>query len=461
METNNGSGADASIRRELEPGDYIASLRDLAYRGGPNFIYRLQIGNDAAAESFGSFSFRFLPDAIRLHRGGNMVVWCECSRPPGFKGDVIVQLEGLPPGVTCAPAKIAEPGSGLFTISAALDAAVGTVPVHLKATVTSAGRTSAFGADPEINGRAERQAYLTVLDAAPFTIEPLLLTPERIAAMEAEIVQLNSQMSATDPHSSEAQAQWEKNVLAKPTWTVIDPATIASAAGAVLTKQPDGSILASGNAPARETYTITAKTSLKGITAFRLEALADPSLPAHGPGAAPNGNFVLDEFKITQAQANQPAQPVALKLATADFSQASFPVQNAIDNNPGTGWAVSPEFGKDHIAVFTTASPAGFDGETTLSFVLEQQSQYAQHNLGRFRISATTADPASLPQQSLPEPILAILHIPTEQRSPQQREQATAYFHEIDPQTAPRRARLQSLQQLLAPRMSFSRSKQR
>lgn len=452
IETNNGSGgAEASIRRELDPGDYIASLRDLAYRGGPNFIYRLYVGNDAAGASLASFSFRFLPGAVRLHRGGNSALWCECIRPTGFKGDVTVQLDGLPPGVTCAPAAITEAGSGLFTISAASDAAIGTVPVRIKGTVLANGKTVTFDADPETSGRAERQAYLTVLDAAPFTIEPLLFTPQRIAALEAESAQLNAELSASDPHSGEAEVQWEKAVLAKPTWTVIDPATIASAAGAVLAKQPDGSILASGPVPAKETYTLTAKTNLKGITAFRLEALADPSLPAHGPGAAQNGNFVLDEFKITQAQANQPPQPVALKLATADFSQAGFPAQNAIDNNPGTGWAIAPEFGKDHAAVFTTATPAGFDVETTLTFVLEHQSQYAQHNLGRFRISATTADPASLPQQSLPEPILAILHLPAEQRSPQQREQVIAYYREIDPQAAPRRARLQSLQQLLAP----------
>lgn len=452
IEMNNGAGgADASIRRELDAGDYIASLRDLAYRGGPNFLYRLQVGNDASATSFGSFSFRFLPDAIRLRRGGFATLWCECIRPPGFKGEVTVQLDGLPAGVTSPPAMIAEPGSGLFTISAGPDAVLGTLPVRLTATVTANGRASTFVADPEINGRAERQAYLTVLDAAPFTIEPLLFSPQRLAAMEAELSQLNVQLSATDPHRDEAQLQWEKNVLAKPAWTVIDPTTLASAAGAVLSKKPDGSILASGAVPAKETYTLTAKTSLKGITAFRLEALADPSLPANGPGAAPNGNFVLDEFKITQAQPNKPAQPVVLKLATADFSQASFPVQNAIDNNPGTGWAISPEFGKDHAAVFTTAAPAGFDGETTLTFVLEHQSQYAQHNIGHFRISATTADPASLPQQSLPEPILAVLRIPVEQRSPQQREQVAAYFREIDPMSASRRARLQSLQQLLAP----------
>jgi hypothetical protein len=68
-------------------------------------------------------------------------------------------------------------------------------------------------------------------------------------------------------------------------WQVLEPLTLASASGTTLTKQPDGSILASGKNPLPETYTITCKTKLTGITGVRLELLTDPSLPAYGPGA--------------------------------------------------------------------------------------------------------------------------------------------------------------------------------
>ena len=38
------------------------------------------------------------------------------------------------------------------------------------------------------------------------------------------------------------------------------------------------------------------QTDLTGITAIRLEALADPSLVKGGPGRATNGNFALSDF---------------------------------------------------------------------------------------------------------------------------------------------------------------------
>ena len=59
---------------------------------------------------------------------------------------------------------------------------------------------------------------------------------------------------------------------------------MTSAAGATLTRLPDGSVLAGGLNPAVDTYTVEAMTGLSGITGLRLEAIPDPSLPHHGPG---------------------------------------------------------------------------------------------------------------------------------------------------------------------------------
>ena len=78
-------------------------------------------------------------------------------------------------------------------------------------------------------------------------------------------------------------------------WTVLRPDVMTSAAGATLTRLPDGSVLAGGPNPAVDTYTIEATTGLSGITGLRLEAIPDPSLPRHGPGRDPDsGNFHLD-----------------------------------------------------------------------------------------------------------------------------------------------------------------------
>ncbi len=189
-------------------------------------------------------------------------------------------------------------------------------------------------------------------------------------------------------------------------WTVLQPSACRSAAGATLTTQPDGSVLASGENPPTDTYTITAATELVGITGIRIEALPDASLPAGGPGRVFNGNFALNELRVTAAphgDANARV-PVELCNPVADFSQTShggWPVAAAIDGDPATGWSVDPEEGAPHVGCFETKAPAGFSGATVLTFTLRFGER--QHTLGRLRLSVTNAKPP-LPRPKAHEP---------------------------------------------------------
>jgi hypothetical protein len=98
-------------------------------------------------------------------------------------------------------------------------------------------------------------------------------------------------------------------------WTVLDPSTFLSANGAILSKQGDFSLLASGASPDTDIYTVTALTALTGITGIRLEVLEDPSLPFNGPGRQPlNGNFELSEFTV---DINAVPEPTSLSLLIA------------------------------------------------------------------------------------------------------------------------------------------------
>lgn len=179
-------------------------------------------------------------------------------------------------------------------------------------------------------------------------------------------------------------------------WIPLDPASFVSSGGATLTKQKDGSILAGGDNPSPDMYTITAKTNLTGITAIRLEALTHSSLPSGGPGRAVNGNFALTDFRLTAAPHTDKANGVSVGLhnPVADFSQDSYggwPVAAAIDDDPKTGWSIDPQEGLRHVAVFETKKPVGFAGGTTLAFTLQQGDR--GHNIGRLRLSVTTAKP--------------------------------------------------------------------
>ncbi|MFH1264924.1 MAG: hypothetical protein ABIK89_04310, partial [Planctomycetota bacterium] len=197
-------------------------------------------------------------------------------------------------------------------------------------------------------------------------------------------------------------------------WTVLEPASFTSAGGAILTKQTDGSILAGGENVSPDTYTITATTELTGITGIRLEVLPDSGLPSNGPGRAMNGNFVLNEFGVTVASQDKQA-PVALQNPVASFSQESdggWPVKATIDGDPETGWAIDPQEGYPHVAMFETKQPLGSPGGTRLEFTLDQGDP-KEHNLGRLRLSATTAKPPfPLPKQYGPRQLAVKGEVP-------------------------------------------------
>ncbi len=217
-------------------------------------------------------------------------------------------------------------------------------------------------------------------------------------------------------------------------WTVLEPTALKATGDVKFAKQSDGSYLVSGENKPTETYTLTVKTPLKGITAFRLETLSDPSLPAQGPGRVSHGNFVLSEFKVTAATATGAAQPVELTSPNADFSQDMWPVAAAIDGDLATGWAIAPQLGKRHAALFETKTILDCADDTTLTIVLDHQYG-TQHTIGRFRLSATLM-PRPVKLEGMPDDIATILTTAAEQRTPEQRQKLTAYFATLDPDLA-------------------------
>jgi hypothetical protein len=228
------------------------------------------------------------------------------------------------------------------------------------------------------------------------------------------------------------QAEWEKSVGKPLVWTPLVPSELKSAVGATLTKQDDGSILATGTAE-KDVYTVIAPTDLQGITAIRLEALPDDSLAAKGPGRAQNGNFVLSELKLAVAAKGDPAQsaPVELQNASADFSQDGWNVAGAIDGNDQSGWAIMPAFGQAHTAIFETKVDQGHAGGSLLTFTLSQQFPDGKHLLGRFRLSVTDAQ-RPVGGSSLPPEITAVLAVPAAERTPEQAAAIAAHYRSLD-----------------------------
>ena len=173
-------------------------------------------------------------------------------------------------------------------------------------------------------------------------------------------------------------------------WTLLKVVKAESAGGATLTVQPDGSFLASGANPDRDTYTITAATNLERIDTLRLEAMSDPSLPHGGPGRfADNGNFTLYEIRVSARGVSVPLRDV-----NATYSQNGG-LRNIIDGQTDTThWSIYPRSGQTNSALVFADIADAKDQELTIELTCAR-TEWIQHNLGRFRLSAS-ADPRTI-----------------------------------------------------------------
>ena len=226
----------------------------------------------------------------------------------------------------------------------------------------------------------------------------------------------------------------------KPAWLVLDLVDYKSHGGATFTKLDDGSLLAGGNNPNFDKYTFVAHTDFKRLTAIRLEALSHPSMVKGGPGRAANGNFGLGNFTLAAEPLRGKGQTLTAKLvdpqATFQQNTGNLSIAASIDDKPKTGWAVDPQFGKDHAAVFEIADPLGFDGGTKLTFTLAFDVNN-KHNIGRPRLSFSTAPrPVGLKGDSQPQAVveaLALLDKTNGKLTKPQRQKLLLWYRTTDP----------------------------
>jgi len=280
-------------------------------------------------------------------------------------------------------------------------------------------------------------ALLNNIDEADITAPTASEAAKLAAATEthaATLAKLTSALQkyvATEQRS--AQQKWEAQAAGRRSaWEVIAPVEAKSNNGSTLKVLDDQSVLAGGKNTVSSIYTVAAKPAAGAITAIRLEVLPDPSLPMGGPGRSSGGNFVLSNFSAALRTADG-GKPQVLKFASAraDFSQNKWEVGNAINGAKDKGWAVSPKTGGRHVAVFTLDKPVDAPPGASLQFTLEHRYRGESHNLGRFRLSTTTATTA-LPLDDLPAAVAKALAVDARQRTAAQQKTIDDYFRTID-----------------------------
>ncbi len=252
------------------------------------------------------------------------------------------------------------------------------------------------------------------------------------ALWEKKRADLNQRLEQRRGHDlSNALKAWETTLVRpKVDWRALEPLSADAREGTTLSFSNE-TIVASGKSPATETYEVEFHTGLTNITGFRLEVI-DPLDEKKGPGRAENGNFVLSEFKARLINARGESTNVVLTNAVADASQPEHPVGNAIDGSSGTGWSVSPQKSRGHVAIFETHHPLNVEGK--LAFSLSQQHGKA-HTIGQFRILATASAPP-FAVDVLAETISHALATPAGQRTPDQTKELTEFYRDqVDPET--------------------------
>ncbi len=222
------------------------------------------------------------------------------------------------------------------------------------------------------------------------------------------------------------QTQAEQQVL----WRKVQLTSQVAQGGATLQQLDDGSLLAEGPRPERDQYVVQGTISIGRVTALRLDLLTHDSLPLQGPGRAENGNLHLNELRVFHILDASTGTERELNLQTpqADFNQAGWGIDAALDRNPNTAWGIHPEVGKSHYGIFTLQQPLNSAEPVTLRFELAQVHG-GGHLIGRFLLSTTDAEPTML-TQSLPIPfdIAEVLHLESDQRSVEQQSQLMIWF---------------------------------
>ncbi len=275
----------------------------------------------------------------------------------------------------------------------------------------------------------------------------------KLQQLDQQMVALTQQLDTPTADLEASQAKWEAKLQADRAagrlgWTVIKPVEFVSQHGATLKLLDDHSLLAEGKNPDKDVYQIKLRTEREHLTGLRLEALTHPSL-THGRLSRANGNFVLTEVEVAvTAKDATNSRPVSIASALADFAQKDYPISAAIDGKADTGWAVEGHVkAADHQAVFIFKEPIAGGPGTILTVTLKHESQFKQHNLGRFRLAVISVDQPGLGKDGLPDEIATILGVTKDQRTGQQHQELAKYYRSMAPELDPVRDQLAQTKQ--------------
>jgi hypothetical protein len=259
----------------------------------------------------------------------------------------------------------------------------------------------------------------------------------------------NQNVGKLERSKGKRQTAWEKTYLAAsgqsgtPKWNRLKPVKIRTENGSPLELLDDQSLLGQTRQAAQENYFVSYDTAgVAQLSAVRLRVLPHDSLPKNGPGLAGNGNFVL-----TRVEVRLDGEEIPLVSADADHAQPRFPIQNVIDGDSETGWAINIGKGtakgmtmnREHEAQFVFAKPIEPQGRP-LEIILRHEKNN-HYNIGRFAIDASPTAPAPIKSAKL----LAALNTNVKDRTDDHKKLVSAEFAKADGELKSAKAKVAKL----------------
>jgi hypothetical protein len=265
-------------------------------------------------------------------------------------------------------------------------------------------------------------------------VEPELELPTSEQAPRRQALRLEADKLRFEVENRDLDAElaaFERELQGRaPPFTPLAPVRFEAESKATAETLADSSLLVTGEVQEKDTYTVTVRAPLAGITAFRLEALPDPALPQKGPGRSSSGSFVVTGVHVAQGK-----NALELSRAAADINEKRRPANLVLDRHPSTGWGATAdeEAGKPHFLIVALEKPWSPPAEgATLRFTLGFQPgwPHVRSSLGRFRLSATAAkNPwGGLP---VPESIRKALAVPRGERTAEDQAALLVWFRPL------------------------------
>jgi len=142
---------------------------------------------------------------------------------------------------------------------------------------------------------------------------------------------------------------------------------------------------------------------------------------------------------------------VEFTAAVADFAQKDFQPGFVLKNPDAKnkGWAVGGAIGLPHSLILVAKGATPIPAGTKLVVTIEQNSNHANHTLGKFRLSLTE-DARAADWGATPSPVIAALTTPADKRTPAELDTIQQHYLSLAPELAATRKRIGELEKSLA-----------